>query len=155
MNPAQPSWISRLKPAVLLLADMCQGSSSAWDPGQGPAMEMHVSALETVGTTRSGGVPGVSPKAGCLERSLYLVHALERYDFPGQEDSFSDPRGRRGQQRSVRADLGLLHACQKAFQEFLPIVTSFHKQTLEPSAFVQLPKKVNDTVVTDVFLCLL
>lgn len=95
------------------------------------------------------GVPRVSSTPGHLEKRLHQVCALESYDFLGQEHSVSDPRGRHRQRRSARAGPGLLHACQKAFQEFLPILTSFHKQMLGPSAVAQLPKKVNDIVVTE------
>lgn len=55
-------------------------------------------------------------------------------------DSVSDPRGRQGKQESARADLGHSRPYQ-VFQEFLPVVTSFHEPALEPSANMGLPEK--------------
>lgn len=56
-------------------------------------MEMRVSAVETAGPAGRGGVPRVSSTAGWLGRRLHQARAPEMYDFPGQQDSVSDPRG--------------------------------------------------------------
>lgn len=58
-----------------------------------------------------------------------------------QVDGVSDPRGRHGTQESARADLEHSRPYQKVFQEFLPVVTSFHELVLEPSANLGLPEK--------------
>lgn len=69
-------------------------------------------------------------------------------------DGVSDPRGRHGKQESARADLGHSQPYQ-VFQEFLPVVTSFHEPALEPSANMGLPEKGTMLLGTSVSFCLL
>lgn len=109
-------------------------------------------AAETAGVTSKGvQLPGASRQAWHLEEAhrggrigsvaLEGRHTASQHPDLRKEDGSSDPRGLPGPAQTARVDLGHLPPCRKFCQEFLLVVTSFHEQTLGPSALTRLPKK--------------